>query len=223
MYLREKENYNQKRKRKEFLKIAPIESLIKSLADLINRCKWWNKKAKAYDMALIHTIMSLSRRRGEAGEGEKISVVEELIKLFFEKEDHLTEQRIHQLVYLSEIELSEKDQPMNISFIPFIDGIYSKEVDTALSNIDNISKDTIRVRGDQIDVYRGFNLESNLNSGYRELANRTYEEYSEYDSKDLMQVIRDTRPFKETRFGEKASVSDICNSNKGSDEYTLIS
>lgn len=171
-----------------------------------------------YAISLIVTRVSLSVNGGP----EKVhrDRVEQIIKYFLSREEYLSEPRIHKLIYLTELELIRKGDPLGIDFKPFIDDIYSDDIQEILSNLNDVDKETVRIRGKKVNKFIGNSEPNNIGDTDRRIASQIYDEYGSLSSKELMEAVRDTEPFSDTKFGENMGLSS--QSHKDQKKYNLF-
>lgn len=125
--------------------------------------------------------------------------------------DSLSEQRLHKLIYLTELLLinETQHQPLEIDFRPFIDGIFSEEVHTLISefvlvnkrpiNVEgkNITRCTIKDEDDRPNNRREFELEKQD----KDIAETVFENCKELNTSEITDTVRATPPFSGTKYG----------------------
>ncbi|WP_331235143.1 hypothetical protein [Natronorarus salvus] len=163
----------------------------------------------------------MSVRTGPRRESADINRVEQVIRYFLHRSEYLSEQRIHQLMYLMELELIDQGEPLGIDFKPFIDGIHSEEVEKSLTGMNDVSVETVRVSGKRITKYMSDKPPAHLSERDDYIADRLYDEFGDMNSDYLMETIRQTEPFSETKFGEDMNLHSS-GENADFDKYTLF-
>lgn len=129
--------------------------------------------------------------------------LQDIIKYLINETGYLSRMRIHELLYLTELELIKEKEPLGIDFEPYRNGVYSEEVDSILDDLDEVERELVRFGNQRLTKFSGIDSKPHLSPLDERVAERIYREFASLDTVELIQRIRHTDPFEETKIGHE--------------------
>lgn len=145
--------------------------------------------------------------RPRRGDGEGQVGVQEFVKCLLNQFSNVSVDRIHNLSYLIEVRhFYQSETPGNrltaATYIRKLDGVSSKQIQTAIEDLEGVDKDTVRIGGELIPTLSiTSHLEASCN-GNKEIIQGTASEFGEMPPGDIDKLIRQTGIYENTSINE---------------------
>ena len=143
-----------------------------------------------------------TRRPGE----RKAENVQRVVECLLSQFNHISVERVHKLLFLIEYEYFEKNATRltDATFEPYLDGVFSKEIEEAINEIDGVERKDVRIGRNRVDTLSvpnriNCNLEDELSERIRVGAMK----YGEEPPKVVNKKISNVPIYQQATIGEE--------------------
>lgn len=135
--------------------------------------------------------------------------VDEFLRCILSHFSSISEQKIHQLSYLSEYIHHKKYQSRiaNVGYQVHLDGVRSDEIEQALENMEGVQQKAVKVAGESVDtLIIDSNLECGLELQKAEVIEKVVEDFGDTPPSEIAIQFKKLETYKGKKLGEYIEV-----------------